>query len=256
MTNVGLQVTGETTLIGNTSISGSNPLRVGINNSTSVIQSLGGSQFLYRDGDNNTVVGNANGVGSGFFPGSEKNMIFNGFSTPFTTGSNNVLIQGGGDDFISGSNNIFIGNHNGQAGGSGNLLIGGMSYSSGSIFNNKFEINNNSTRIFHKQGSDPLQIGTNTQVTGSLRVSGDVMFASGSNTTMGTAVLDGGNPGTVTVANTLVTANSLIYLTKQTNNHPNAGPVVVSSKGTNTFTITSNHNGDTDTVAYLIINPA
>jgi hypothetical protein len=172
MTNVGLQVTGETTLIGNTSISGSNPLRVGVNNNTAVIQTLGGSQFLYRDGDNNTVVGNAGGVGTGFFAGSEKNMIFNGFATPFATGSNNVLIQGGGDNFISGSNNVFIGNHNGHAGGSDNILIGGTSYSSGSIFNSKFEISNVTTpRIFHKQGADPLQIGDDTQITGSLRVS-------------------------------------------------------------------------------------
>jgi hypothetical protein len=101
-----------------------------------------------------------------------------------------------------------------------------------------------------KSGSAPLTI------TGSLKVTGDIQFASGSNTTMGTVALNGANPGVATVSNSLVTANSLIFLTKQTNNHPNAGPVVVSSKGTNTFTITSNHNGDTDVVAYQIINPA
>jgi hypothetical protein len=43
-------------------------------------------------------------------------------------------------------------------------------------------------------------------------------------------------------------------LTKQTNDHPNAGPVVVSSKGAGTFTITSNHNNDTETVGWFIIN--
>jgi hypothetical protein len=113
-----------------------------------------------------------------------------------------------------------------------------------------------------KSGSAPLTISGSLKVTnganitGSLIVSGDVMFASGSNTTMGTVALDGGNPGVATVSNSLVTSNSLIFLTKQTNNHPNAGPVVVSSKGTNTFTITSNHNSDTDVVAYQIINPA
>jgi hypothetical protein len=95
----------------------------------------------------------------------------------------------------------------------------------------------------------------NTAITGSLSVSGNVLFASGSNKTIGTVALDGANPGVATVSNSLVTANSLIFLTKQTNNHPNAGPVVVSSKGSGTFTITSNHNGDTDTVAYQIINP-
>ena len=79
---------------------------------------------------------------------------------------------------------------------------------------------------------------------------------SGSNKQTGLATLDGGNPGTVTVSNTNVTANSIIMLTKQTNNHPNAGPVNVSSKGSGTFTITSNHNGDTDVVAFMIINPS
>ena len=93
-------------------------------------------------------------------------------------------------------------------------------------------------------------------ISGSLNVKGDVKFASGSNKTMGTVALNGSNPGTATISNTLVTTSSLIFLTKQTNNHPNAGPVVVSSKGSSTFTITSNHNGDTDVVAYQIINPA
>jgi hypothetical protein len=71
---------------------------------------------------------------------------------------------------------------------------------------------------------------------------------------MGTAVLDGANPGAVVVSNSLVTATSLIFLTKQT--LTNAHMVAISSKGSGTFTITSNGNGDTDTVAYLIINPA
>ena len=79
---------------------------------------------------------------------------------------------------------------------------------------------------------------------------------SGSNKQTGLATLDGGNPGTVTVSNSNVTANSIIMLTKQTNNHPNAGPVNVSSKGSGTFTITSNHNGDADIVAFMIINPS
>jgi phage gp45-like len=73
---------------------------------------------------------------------------------------------------------------------------------------------------------------------------------------MGTVVLNGANPGTATVSNSLVTANSLIFLTKQTNVHSGNGTVSVTSKGSGTFSITSDHNGDTDTVAYQIINPA
>jgi len=103
-------------------------------------------------------------------------------------------------------------------------------------------------------------MGYSTQITGSLDVSnslkvlGDVQFSSGSNKTIGTAVLDGGNPGTVVVSNSLVTVSSLIFLTKQT--LTNAHMVAVSSKGSGTFTITSNGNGDSDTVAFQIINPA
>jgi len=74
----------------------------------------------------------------------------------------------------------------------------------------------------------------------------------GSNQQAGTAVLDGGNPGTVTVSNSLVTASSVIMLTKQT--LTNAHMVAVSSKGAGTFTITSNGNGDADTVGWFIIN--
>ena len=80
-----------------------------------------------------------------------------------------------------------------------------------------------------------------------------VNFTTGSNQQAGTAVLDGANPGTVTVSNSLVTANSIIMVSKQTLAHPN-GYVAVSSKGAGTFTITSNHNGDTDTVGWFIIN--
>lgn len=251
-----VSISGSATIKGTTSLSGSNPLRVGTYNSEGVIQTLGGSQWLYRNTDTyNTVVGNVGGVSSGFFAGSEKNMIFNGFNTPFNTGSNNVIIQGAGDNFISGSNNIFIGSHNGQAGGSDNLLLGSTSYSSGSLFDSKFELGTiASPRIFHKQGTDSLQIGDDTEVTGSLRVSGDVKFASGSNKTTGIATLDGGNPSTVTVSNSLVNASSLIYLTKQSLS--NAHSVAVTTKGTNTFTISSTGNGDNDSVAYLIINPA
>jgi hypothetical protein len=92
-------------------------------------------------------------------------------------------------------------------------------------------------------------------ISGSLSAIGDIKYASGSNKTMGTVALDGANPGAATVSNSLVTTGSLIFLTKQTLNHPN-GYVAVSSKGTGTFSITSNHNGDSDTVAYQIINPA
>jgi hypothetical protein len=93
-------------------------------------------------------------------------------------------------------------------------------------------------------------------VSGSLTIRNGLNIASGSNKTIGTVALNGGNPGVATVSNSLVTANSLIFLTKQTNTNSGNGTVSVTSKGSSTFSITSDHNGDTDVVAYQIINPA
>ena len=100
-----------------------------------------------------------------------------------------------------------------------------------------------------------LSISGSTTMTGNLSIAPtfEVRFATGSNQQAGTAVLDGANPGTVTVSNSLVTANSIIMVSKQTLAHTN-GYVAVSSKGAGTFTITSNHNGDTDTVGWFVIN--
>jgi hypothetical protein len=172
-----------------------------------------------------------------------------------TTGSTNTAIGAQSlQNNISGSGNVAIGNSAGYYSTSSNeFFVGNDNYGSvntersGSLFWGQF----NSTTA-----NQTLQINAQTNIKGSLTVTGGINYSSGSNTTVGTAVLDGANPATVTVSNSLVTANSLIFLTKQTNNHPNAGPVVVSSKGSGTFTITSNHNGDTDIVAYQIINPA
>ena len=100
-----------------------------------------------------------------------------------------------------------------------------------------------------------LNVSGSTAFTGSVKVAStfQLQLPTGSNQQAGTAVLDGANPGTVTVSNSLVTANSIIMLTKQTLNHTN-GYVAVSAKSAGSFTITSNHNGDTDTVGWFIIN--
>jgi hypothetical protein len=211
-------------------------------------------------GSNNIAIGNEagqlitgdNNVGIGFQ--SIKNItggqnVGIGTEALQNAGSNNIGIGHSAGRNETGSNNLYISN---QSFGSttndrsGSLMYGTMSsVTSGQTL----QINANTDIRFG------LKVSGTTNLTGSLLVSGDVMFSSGSNKTMGTVALDGANPGAATVSNSLVTTSSLIFLTKQTNNHPNAGPVVVSSKGSGTFTITSNHNGDTDTVAYQIINP-
>lgn len=102
--------------------------------------------------------------------------------------------------------------------------------------------------------ADNINIIGTTVISGSLTVTGGINYASGSNTTVGKAVLNGGNPSTASISNSLVTTASLIFLTKQT--LTNAHSAAVSSVGSGTFTITSTGNGDTDIVAYQIINPA
>jgi len=91
---------------------------------------------------------------------------------------------------------------------------------------------------------------------GDVVVSGSLSLGSGSNLPTGIVFLDGGNPGTAIVNNSLVKSTSMIFLTKQANSNTAAGPVVVSSKTNGSFTITTNFNGDSDPVAYLIINPS
>lgn len=92
-----------------------------------------------------------------------------------------------------------------------------------------------------------------TTTTNELHIKNNLIIDSGSNKPIGTAILNGGNPATVIVTNSLVTTSSIIFLTKQTNNHNSQG-VVTMTKGSGSFTLYSSHNGDTDIVAYMIVN--
>jgi hypothetical protein len=86
-----------------------------------------------------------------------------------------------------------------------------------------------------------------------LPVAGErIAIKEGSNASLGTAVLVA---GTATVNNTLVTANSRIFLTAQAaGGTPGAVYVSARTAGTS-FAITSTSGTDTSTVAYLIIEP-
>ena len=132
------------------------------------------------------------------------------------------------------------------------LAVGtGTSGSAGITRKTGFLIDSGSNAFF--EGN--LNVSGSTTMTGSLSIAPtfEVKFATGSNQQAGTAVLDGANPGTVTVSNSLVTANSIIMVSKQTLAHSN-GYVAVSAKSAGSFTITSNHNGDNDTVGWFVIN--
>jgi hypothetical protein len=218
-----------------------------------------GSVFVGR---NNAIDGNRNKTAETVFA------VGTGDSTTRKTG---FLIDSGSNTFIEGTLNV-----SGSTSLTGSLTITGSGTINGSpiVVSNQTGSNVISIAPYTLPLTFDCQLGNNTGVRVSLNApteftgsatgsfTGSVQITSGSQLTLptgsnqqaGTAVLDGANPGTVTVSNSLVTANSIIMLTKQTNNHPNAGPVVVSSKGAGTFTITSNHNGDADTVGWFIIN--
>jgi len=104
----------------------------------------------------------------------------------------------------------------------------------------------------------PLSGGT---LTGGLTVGGNVdvnaagsglRVAEGGNAKQGTATLVA---GTVTVANTSVTANSRIFLTGQVLGGTAGGLNVTSRTPGTSFVVTSTNAADTSTFAYEIIEP-
>jgi hypothetical protein len=173
--------------------------------------------------------------------GGQNTAIGTGALNKNTTGIKNTAIgDGAGFANVSGSNNTYVGPSAGNnIFGGNNLLLGG--------YQGVGEIVNNNIILSTGGGSIKAQYNETAWL-----MKAPVNFTTGSNQQAGTAVLDGANPGTVTVSNSLVTANSIIMLTKQT--LTNSHMVAVSSKGAGTFTITSNGNGDADTVGWFIIN--
>jgi hypothetical protein len=219
-------ITGSLTISGKTTMSNSTNFPLQVNGT---IQS---QRFSFVGNPFNTNTGSV--FGSLNYEGGNNTLQFtNGdFGTPGTASYVYLTTQ-------TGSNTTTVTNGAGYAGKIAQTTL----------------TNNNGSRSFNVQ-VDSTSITGSLNVTGSLKVSGNIQFASGSNKTMGTVTLDGGNPGTATVSNSLVTANSIIFLTKQTFVDTNSRGVAVVSKGSGTFTISSGHNGDSDTVGYLIINPA
>lgn len=101
--------------------------------------------------------------------------------------------------------------------------------------------------------ASPVLTGNVTASTGNILISTigkGLQVKTGANSKLGTAVLV---TGTVTVANTSITANSLIFLTSQINGGtPGFLRIGAKTAGTN-FTITSSSALDTSTVAWNII---
>jgi hypothetical protein len=183
----------------------------------------------------------------------------NNYSNAFSTGllGQRLIVTGSSNTNDANSfGSVFVGRNNANDGIRNKtsdivFAVGTGISSSADTRKTGFLIDSGSNSYF--EGS--LNVSGSTTMTGSLSIAPtfQIKFATGSNQQADVATLNGANPGTVTVSNSLVTANSIILVSKQTLNHPQ-GYVAVSAKSAGSFTITSNHNGDTDTVGYFIIN--
>ena len=229
-----LNVSGSTTLQGNTTFidrSGTSNGNIYLGSSALTSNTTGISNVAIGQSalQNNTTGNNNFGLGVNTLQSN-------------ATGNGNFAAGVDAGRYSSGSSNVFIGGQSGQyVTGSANIIIGAYTGTAGEVLE---------SNIILADGVGNVK----AQYSGSAwSMKAPVNFTTGSNQQAGTAVLDGANPGTVTVSNSLVTANSIILLTKQTLNHTN-GYVAVSAKSAGSFTITSNHNGDADTVGWFIIN--
>ena len=152
--------------------SASQPLEILAGANTARIDIFNAGPAFYRNSSTyNTVIGNAAGVQNGFT--GSNNLLFTGFFMGFTSGSFNTVISGnGGANFRSGSNNTILGNIGSLEYGNYNTYIG--SGGPTSIESNTLRISAGGSDILVKSGSNALQIGSNTQITGSLNVSGNI----------------------------------------------------------------------------------
>jgi hypothetical protein len=177
-----------------------------------------------------------------------------------TLGSDNVGLGSNASPNNSGvGRNVTLGYkgfYNNLTGNTG-ISIGYMAGHNETI-SNKLHIANNSGSTLIYGDFSTKRVGINTKSPGSaLDVNGSLTirdsFYASSN--VGVVSLTGGTNSSRFVSTTAVTANSIIQLTKQTNNFPLTGTntIYVSNVKANSFVINSTVSGDTDNVGYMII---
>jgi len=229
---------------------GAQPLAVG--NTISVAIGQGAMRFASGSNQNVAIGNNALLITSGsknFAMGSEalssnttgQSNIAIGTSalTKNTIGSLNTAIGDSAGFNTSGSNNTFIGQYAGyNVTGSNNTIMGSYQGTTGIVLNNN---------IILADGQGNIK----AQYSGSAWSFQDgIKLNTGTNKTTDIVSVN----STLTVNNSLVTANSIIFLTTQNSGTSPVYPAVVTSKGTGTFDIAHSYGGALN-VAYLIINP-
>lgn len=192
-------------------------------------------------GASNTVIGRS--AGSGVLTTGTKNVMVGRDSYASSTGTYNTTVGTEAGHFHPGDNNTIIGATAGTTinNGSNNTLLGFASDVSSATAANRIAI-----------GSGVVVSADNTFVAGTIGTKQAIF--EGSNAAMGVATLSG---GTKVVSNTLVTANSRIFLSVQslgTITVPVGIAVSARNPGTS-FTILSGNVIDTSVIAWEIKEP-
>ena len=238
-----LQRNGNSVLNGNLTVSGAHLYVDGVGDNAIQVTNGGISSTGTITGDNGIVANNSNLTSYGGGLSIQANAQGSGSAYAIatatvdnTTDPTNVysafqLIEPGGNALIAIAANSYTGEYPGVT---IPILFGGGNNPNSS----------NAGIAFPSNGQMDVWKKTNHKY--------EVTFTTGSNQQAGVATLNGSNPGTVTVSNSLVTANSIILLTKQSLS--NTHSVAVTAKSAGSFTITSTGNGDTDQVGWFIIN--
>lgn len=241
-------------------------------------------------GNNNVITGNANinTIGDNNILSGFSNVITGANGRNIISGDNNT-INGGFNNIVSGNNNVntggshnFINGQNHTVFGSGNLVIGNNQTISGAdnivggILNtadaarglitgqsNSININSvdsaivggntnalvNAVNSVILGGNGITETEDNFATTPNLRITEQLYGSANANKILGEAILVA---GTLAVANTSITATSLIFLSRRV-----AGGVVGNLTYTRNagvgFTIDSDNVADTSTISYLIV---
>jgi hypothetical protein len=158
--------------------------------------------------------------------------------TKNTTGESNTAIGDSAGFNVSGSNNTFIGASSGyNISGSNNTILGRYQGSSGETLTNNIILADGQGNVKAQYSGSAWSLQDGIKLNVSSNKTTDVVSVN----------------ATLTVSNSLVTANSIILVTTQNSTTGPVYPAVVTSKGAGTFSIAHNFGGNLD-VAYLIIN--
>jgi hypothetical protein len=162
-TNNNIQITGSLN-VGATTISApgsglnilSGSIDLNDNGQSRINNAQTGRNVLYVDNDySNFFFGNVPKGQNNRFSGDTNNFVLSPTYSDFQTGSRNLIFAVGNTFFNSGSNNIFIGD--------------GQPF--GNSVDDSLYIGINGSSVIQKGNGQPIQLGHNTQITGSLDVS-------------------------------------------------------------------------------------